>query len=85
MTCYLQQTFRYLKDFNSHMPTVPFLLSTKWRNKLISHLVLCVIACGQYCNQCDTNGASKCDAGQCTELAAYVESSQTCEGKGVRG
>ena len=43
--------------------------------------VFILTACGVYCNQCSTNGASKCDASQCQAGTVYVESSQTCECK----
>ena len=42
------------------------------------YTALDIAACGSFCNKCDINGGSKCDAGHCSAGAVYVESSQSC-------
>jgi hypothetical protein len=39
----------------------------------------CVV-CGAYCNSCPTNGAGKCDPGQCATGYLYVSGTTSCAG-----
>ena len=39
-----------------------------------------ILACDGNCESCDTNGANKCDAGQCRDPYA-LDSSNVCRGE----